>query len=425
MTGSRAVVTGLGVIAPNGIGTEAYWAAALRGEHGIRPVRAFDASRYSTKLAGEILNLPVDQHVEPKLKQRTDRWVWITLAATAMALKDAGLDLSSLNPYDVGVVLGSGTGGNAAGQKELKKLVRKGPGGVSAFLSVIWFYAAATGQVSIFHGTKGTGSAIVSEGASGLDAVAHARRLIARGTQVVLSGGCEAPIAPFAWISQAQNGRVSRHAHPARAYVPFDEEANGYVPGEGGAIVVVEESDHARQRGAEHVYGEIAGYAATHDAFHHSAHPPDATRLARAMELAVDRAGLEPQDIDAIFADGAGTREGDELEAAAIRQVFRDQAPRIPVTVPKSMTGRLYAGGASLDVAAALLAIRDGVLPPTVNVRRMPAEYNLNLVRDRPLRTKLDAVLIAARGFGGFNSAMVLRKRRRNGNETKSDPRKE
>jgi minimal PKS chain-length factor (CLF/KS beta) len=257
---------------------------------------------------------------------------------------------------------------------------------------------------------KGPSSVVIADGAGGLEALQHSRRMIRRGVDFVISGGTEAPIGPYALTCQLQNGSLSRARDPADAYRPFDARANGYVPGEGGAILTVESGDAAAERGAPNVYGEIAGYAATHDAYHHSRPDPDGVQYARAMSLALERAGVGPDDVDVVFADAAGTPEADAAEAKAIHGVFGGRATRIPVTAPKTMVGRLYAGGASLDVAAALLAMRDGVIPPTVNVDAPADGLDLDLVTGKGRPAELGTALVAARGFGGFNSALVLRR---------------
>jgi 3-oxoacyl-(acyl-carrier-protein) synthase len=405
----RAVVTGLGVVAPNGTGTDAWWRATCAGTSGIREISRFDPSRYATRHAGEVRDFEPTDFLERRLMVQTDRWTWMGLAAARMSLDDAAFDPAAHDPYAMGVVTASSSGGNEFGQVEIEKLWGRGPGYVGAYQSIAWFYAATTGQISIRHGMKGASGVVVAEGAGGLEALAHSRRTIRRGMKAVVSGGVEAPLSPYALACQLANGRLSRESGPA-AYRPFDARATGYLPGEGGAILLVESLDDARRRGAPHVYGEIAGYGATHDACD-PAHPPaDGRRLARAIELALADAGLEPADIDAIFADGAGTPVGDRLEADALQTVFGARAAEVPITVPKSMVGRLYAGGAALDVAGALLAIRDRRLPPTINLDEAAHGDDLRFVRGAAQAMDLDTVLVIARGYGGFNAALVVRR---------------
>jgi minimal PKS chain-length factor (CLF/KS beta) len=407
----RVVITGLGVVAPNGLGTEAYWKATRDGVSGIKRISRFDPSPYATQLAGQVEGFQATAYIPQQLIVQTDRWTWMALAAAQMALKDAAFEPSrQADPYTMSVVTASSSGGNEFGQKEIQSLWGKGPIFVGAYQSIAWFYAATTGQISIKYGIKGPNGVIVTEGAAGLDALQHSRRTIRRGVDVVVSGGTEAPIGPYALVCQMRNGLLSTAKDPAAAYRPFDAAANGYVPGEGGAILLVESLEHARGRGAPQIYGEVAGYAATQDAYHHARPAPDGRQFARAMALALKDAGAEPQDVDVVFADAFGAPEWDALEAKAIKEVFGPHAARVPVTAPKTMVGRLYAGGASLDVAAALLAIRDACIPPTINLDRPAEGCDLNFVRGKAQAKEIKTVLINARGFGGFNSALVLRK---------------
>ena len=405
----RAVITGIGVVAPNGIGTSTWWEATKEGRSGIGPIQRFDASKYDTQVAGEVEGFEPTDFIEQRLIVQTDRWTWMALAATQMALADANFDPSTHEPYKMSVITSSSSGGNEFGQKEIQNLWGKGPIFVGAYQSIAWFYAATTGQISIKHGMKGASGVIIAEQAGGLEALQHSRRTINRGVDFVVSGGTEGPIGPYALTCQLTNRLLSKEKDPAKAYRPFDACAAGYVPGEGGAILIVEDLDFARQRGALRIYGEIAGYGATNDAYHYSRPAPDGRQFARAMSLALENAGIGPEDVDVIFADAAGTPEQDALEAKAIKDVFSDGASSVPVTAPKSMVGRLYGGGAPLDVAAALLAMRDGCIPPTIGLDQPGDGYDLNFVTGKAQETQVKTSLINARGFGGFNSALVLK----------------
>jgi 3-oxoacyl-(acyl-carrier-protein) synthase len=406
----RVVLTGVGVVAPTGVGTEAWWDATKAGKCAIDRISHFDPSRYATQLAGEVRDFDPESYIERRLMVQTDRWTWMALAATQMALEDADFDPSERDPYSMSVITASSSGGNEFGQKEIQNLWDKGPGFVGAYQSIAWFYAATTGQISIKHNMKGPCGVVMSEGAGGLEALQHSRRTIRRGVDFVVSGGLEAPIGPYALTCQLDNGHLSAESDPARAFRPFDATANGYVPGEGGAIVIAENLDSARERGAPRMYGEVIGYGATQDAHHWGEPAPDGRRLARAMRLALEDAGVATEDVDVIFADAAGVLEWDRLEAEAIREVFGPRAAEVPVTAPKSMTGRLYAGGASLDVAAALLAMRDGVIPPTTNLDEPADGCDLAFVTGSAREADVQVALVNARGYGGFNSALVLRR---------------
>ncbi|QHC66687.1 ketosynthase chain-length factor [Rathayibacter sp. VKM Ac-2759] len=406
---TRAVITGLGVIAPSGVGADAHWRSTIAGDLRVRRITAFDPTRYSTTLAGQVDDFEVTDHVDPRLVVQTDRWTWMSLAATRMALDDAGYDPADHDPFATSVALAAGSGGNEFGQRELTGLYTRGPRAVGAYQSIAWFYAASTGQSSIRHATKGPASVLVSEGAGGLDSLGHARRVIRRGTPAVIAGGTEAPLTPYGLTCHTSSGRTTSAADPRDGYKPFDERAGGYAPGEGGAVLLVEDLQTALTRGSPQIYGEIAGYAATHDAFDSNTPSPEPTQLARAMRLAIADAGLEAEDIDLVVADGAGVAELDALEVAALRLVFGDRIDAVPVTAPQGFVGRLSAGGSALSAATALQAIREGLAPAVGNLDRPDPAYGLDFVR-APRELDLENVLVNARGFGGFNSSMVLRR---------------
>jgi 3-oxoacyl-(acyl-carrier-protein) synthase len=405
----RTVITGVGVVAPNGNDTDSWWRATQEGRSGLGTITRFDPSKYGTSVAGEVDGFDPERYVERRLIVQTDRWTWMALAATQMAFEDAGFDPEGHDPWSMSVITASSSGGNEFGQKEIQALWGKGPGFVGAYQSIAWFYAATTGQISIKHGMKGPCSVIVSEGAGGLEALQHSRRMLRRGVEFVVSGGLEAPIGPYALTCQLDNGHLSQAGDPAMAYRPFDKRANGYVPGEGGAILFLETPERAEERGAAPGYAEIAGYCATNDAYHFGKPDPEGRQYVRAMRRALEDAEVGPEDVDVVFADGAGVPEADAIEAAAINEVFGKRAADVPVTVPKTMVGRLYAGGASLDVATALLAMRDGVIPPTINLDDPADGCDLNFVTGSAQKADVNTVLVAARGYGGFNGALVLR----------------
>jgi 3-oxoacyl-(acyl-carrier-protein) synthase len=404
----RAVVTGLGVVAPTGVGTDAWWTATTRGRSGIRAISRFDASRYATRFAGEVDGFEASEFLERRLMVQTDRWTWMGLAAAEMALQDASFDPGEHDPFAMSVITASSSGGNEFGQVEIQKLWAQGPRFVGAYQSIAWFYAATTGQISIKYGMKGHSGVVATEGAGGLEAIAQSRRALRRGMEAVVSGGLEAPIGPYALCCQMASGRMSEIPEET-AYRPFDERASGYLPGEGGAILLVESLAAARRRGAP-VYGEIAGYGATHDGHLATNGSADATQLARAIRVALEDAGIRPEDVDVVFADGAGSPAADAAEAEALHAALGDHARAVPVTVPKTMVGRTYAGGASLDAVAALLSMRDGRIPPTINVERPAPGARLRLVGGGGEAADVRTALVVARGYGGFNSALVLRR---------------
>jgi minimal PKS chain-length factor (CLF/KS beta) len=397
----RAVVTGIGVVAPTGLGAEEYWRATRDGRSGIHRIRRFDATGYPARLAGEVADFVASEHLPSRLMPQTDHMTRMALAAADWALADAGVRPAELPEFDMGVITASSCGGFEFGQRELQALWSKGSQYVSAYQSFAWFYAVNTGQISIRNGMRGPSGVLVSDQAGGLDAVAAARRRIRGGTRLVVSGGVDASVCPWGWVAQLASDRLSTSDDPTVSFLPFDARADGHVPGEGGALLVIEDAESAGQRGVHRPYGEIAGYAATFDPRPGSPRQP---ALRKAIELALDDAGVSPDRIDVVFADAAAVTDLDRQEAAAICAVFAPHG--VPVTAPKTMTGRLNSGGAALDLATALLCIRDGVIPPTVNVVPDDA-YDLDLVT-RPRVGTVRRALVLARGHGGFNAAMVV-----------------
>jgi minimal PKS chain-length factor (CLF/KS beta) len=405
---TKLLVTGIGVVAPTGVGVEQHWSSLVEGRAAIGPIEGFDAGRYGITLGGQVRDFVPADHVAPQLMVQTDRWSWMSLAAATMAAEDAGYEAPE-DPYATSVFLASGSGGNEFSQHEIQGLWAKGPRSVGAYQSIAWFYAASAGQVSIRDGYKGPSGVVVSEGAGGLDSIGWARRVVRRGTPAVLVGGTEAGICPYALLCQATSGRLSTATRPEDGYKPFDRRAGGHVIGEGGAVLLVEEPGAARARGAHKVWGEVAGYGATHDAHHHEDPAPDATQYARAIRISLADAGVDPDDVDLVIADGAGVPELDALELEALHRVFGGRRTPVPVTAPSSWTGRLMAGGSALAVATALLAMRDGIVPGTAYLDDPVEAPGVDLVQQSRVQ-ELSTVVVLARGFGGFNSSLVLRR---------------
>lgn len=398
-----SVITGLGVVAPNGFGVKEFWAATLAGRTGISELDGFDTSEYPARLAGLVRNLDASQHLPSRLLPQTDVSTRLALIAAQSALDDADVDTATMTDYDMGVVTANASGGFEFTHREFKKLWSQGPEHVSVYESFAWFYAVNTGQITIRHGMRGPSSALVAEQAGGLDALGQARRTIRSGVPLVVGGGVDSAFDPWGWMSHLAGGQVSTDSDPATAYRPFDTTAAGNVPGEGGAICVLEDAAAAHARGAG-VYGELAGYAATFDPAPGVDRPPG---LRRAAELALADAGIVPAEVDVVFADASGVPDLDRTEARALREVFGVRG--VPVTAPKALTGRLFSGGGVLDVVAALMSIQDDVIPPTFGTRSVPDEYGTDLVIGEPRPTRVDTALVLARGRWGFNAATVIR----------------
>ena len=399
----QAVITGIGVVAPTGIGAASHWQSVLDGKTGIDRISRFDPSSYPVQLAGQVTGFSAKEHLPGRLVPQMDLWTHMSLAAAQEALDDAGVVPAELPEYGMSVVTASSSGGTEFGQREMVRLYQQGPSWVGAYQSIAWFYAATTGQLSIRHGMRGPSGVICSEQAGGLDSIGHARRLIRSGTRLVLGGGLDASLCPYALTAQLVTGKLSTVDDPARAYLPFDAAASGYLPGEGGAIVLVEDGDAAARRAVQ-PYAMVAGYAAGLDPAPGSPRPP---ALRRVIESALRDADLRPDDIDVVFADAAGVPADDRAEARALCEVFG--AYGVPVTAPKTLTGRLYGGGSALDVATAVLALRQGFIPQTSSVQEPVPTDHLDLVLGSPRNQELSTALVISRGHGGFAAALVLR----------------
>ena len=401
-TDAHPVFTGIGVVAPTGIGTEAHWESVLAGKSGIGRITRFDPSGYPVQLAGEVPGFVAADRVASRLIPQTDRWSHLGLAAADAALADAGIDPTQLPEYEMAVVTSSSSGGTEFGQHEMERLYLNGPSWVGAYQSIAWFYAATTGQISIRHGMRGPCGVFCCEQAGGLDALGQSRRLIRSGSRLVVTGGTDASLCPYGLTAQLATGRLSPIADAERAYLPFDIDASGYLPGEGGAILVMESAGSAAKRGASS-YGTLLGYAAGFDPALDTGRPP---ALRNTVTSALADAGVRPCDVDVVFADASGVPCEDLAEAETLMELFGSCA--VPVTAFKTLTGRLYGGGAALDVATALLALHHQVIPHTTGTSCLAPGCDIDLVRVQPREQPLEIALIIARGYGGFTAAVVL-----------------
>ncbi len=406
---ARAVITGVGVAAPSGVGADAHWKTVQDGENLIGPITQFDASSYATTLAGEVTGFDPAEYLESRIAVQTDRWTWLGFAAAAQAFSYAGLDPAEQDPYSMAVALASSSGGNLFGQRELQRLWSGADRTVGAYQSIAWFYAASVGQLSIRYGIKGPSTVLSAESAGGLDTIGHAARLVRRGTSTVLAGGTECPLSPYALACQQRSGWLSAGTDPATAYAPFDTAAAGFVPAEGGGVVVVEDLAAARRRGAPEIMAEVVGWASTHDgAATRRGSGGSVRQYARVVRLALERAGIGPDEVDVVFPDALGVPAYDATEAEGLRAVFGPDGPAA-VTTQKPLYGRLYQGGAALDAITAVLAMRDDVLPASAGPLRPAPGCGLRFVTERTPADVRVAVVVA-RGYDGFNSALVLRR---------------
>jgi minimal PKS chain-length factor (CLF/KS beta) len=402
----RTAITGIGVVAPNGLHAETYWKSVKEGLSVLDRITREGCGHLPLRVAGEVRGFDPSALIEETFLVQTDRFSHFAMAAAGAALKDAGLsDEATDSPYSVGVVTAAGSGGGEFGQRELQKLWGQGSRFVGPYQSIAWFYAASTGQMSIRSGFKGPCGVVASDEAGGLDAVAHAARTVGRGTDVVVVGAAEAPLAPYSMVCQLGYPELSTVEDPARAYRPFTSVACGFVPAEGGAVLVVEELDRARRRDAD-VRATVAGHAATFT----GASRWDRSRegLAQAIRGALDEAGCAPEEIDVVFADAIGVPEADRAEALALADALGPQGTRVPVTAPKTGIGRSYCGAPLLDVAAAVMAMEEGRIPPTPNV--FDICHDIDLVTSTARPAELNTALVLSRGLMGSNAALVLRR---------------
>jgi 3-oxoacyl-[acyl-carrier-protein] synthase II len=408
---TRVVVTGIGVISPVGNEMESFWHGLCSGKSGIGPVTQFDTSAFPTKIAGEVKGIDFTQYVEPKEARRTDRVILLALVAAKMAMKQAGLDMTKEDPFRCGTIIGAGIGGIVTLENECKKLFERGPSRVSPFLIPMLIPDMPAGRVSMEFGLKGPNFAVVSACASAGHSIGEAFVNIKAGNaDVMVTGGSEAAIGQVAFAGFCNMGALSkRNDTPEKASSPFDRKRDGFVMGEGAAIVVLESLEHALARNAT-IYGEMLGYGATGDAYHISAPDPLGLGAEASMRIALKSAGLAPSAIDYINAHGTSTDLNDKIETAAIKKVFGEAARKVAISSTKSMTGHLLGAAGAVELVASLLAIRDGIIPPTINYEDPDPECDLNYTPNTAVKRNIRYAMSNSFGFGGHNACLVLGK---------------
>ncbi|NDY42188.1 beta-ketoacyl-ACP synthase II [Dissulfurirhabdus thermomarina] len=409
----RVVVTGLGVLCPVGIGVEESWAAVTAGRSGIGPVTRFDTEGYACRIAGEVKGFDPTDFMPEKLAKRVDLFVRYGVAAAAMALEDAGLRITAEEAPRVGVITGCGLGGLGTIEHYRDVLVQKGPSRVSPFFIPMAIPNMASGQISILFGAKGPNTVVCTACAAGTHAIGDACRAIQCGAaDVMISGGTESVIVPLALSGFASLKALSlRNDEPERASRPFEKDRDGFVIGEGAGILVLEELGHALERGAR-IYAEVAGYGLTGDAYHMTAPPDDGEGGARCMQMALDDAGLAPEDVDYINAHGTSTALNDLCETRAIKTVFGEYADKVPVSSTKSMTGHLLGGAGGVEAVFTVKAIETGVIPPTINYETPDPECDLDYVPNTARKADVEVAMSNSFGFGGTNAVLVFRRYR-------------
>lgn len=411
MSKKRVVVTGLGIISPVGTGKEKFWSNLLAGVSGIGPVTKFDASEMPTKIAGEAKDFDVTQYLDKKEARRMDLFTQFAVAAAKMAVEDSGLDLKKVDLNRMGVILGSGIGGMETFEDQCKVLLNKGPNRISPFMIPMMIVNMAAGQISIHLGAKGPNITVVSACASGTNAVGDAFKLIQRGdAEIAITGGTEASITPLAFAGFCSMKAMStRNDEPTKASRPFDKDRDGFIMGEGSAILVLETLEHAQKRNAP-IYAEVLGYGSTADGHHITAPAPDGEGAQRAMQMAIDDAGIKPEEIDYINAHGTSTELNDKYETLAIKNVLGASAEKVLVSSTKSMTGHLLGAAGALELSAVALAIKDGVVPPTINYENPDPDCDLDYVPNEKRVKEIKYALSNSLGFGGHNATVLLGK---------------
>ena len=409
----RVALTGVGLISPLGVGTAENWQALLAGKSGIGLITRFDTTEYPSRIAGEVKGFNPLDYVDKKEVKKSDTFIHYALAASRFALEDSGLQIDEGNGPRVGVVIGSGIGGLPLIEATHKTLLEKGPSRVSPFFIPGQIVNLAAGQVSIHHGAKGPSTSPATACTTGLHAIGDAYRFIqADEADAMIAGGTEAVITPLAMAGFcAMRALSTRNDEPEKASRPWDAQRDGFVMGEGCGIVILEEWEHARRRGAP-IYAEVVGYGMSADAYHISAPHPEGEGAVRVMKVALRDAGITPEQIGYINAHGTSTPLGDLSEVRAIKSVFGDHAYKLAVSSTKSCTGHLLGAAGGLETGILALAVRDQVLPPTINLDEPGEGCDLDFVPNQARKVDLEYGASNSFGFGGTNASIILKRYR-------------
>ena len=407
----RVVITGVGLVSPLGVGTRENWDALVAGRCGIGPITRFDTSDYPAKIAGEVKGFDPASYSPPKDVKKSDLFIHYALAATQFAMEDSRFTISAANAERVGVYIGSGIGGLPSIERQHAELLAKGPRRISPFFIVGLIVNLASGQVSIRYGAKGPNLANSTACSTGTHAIGDSARIIARGdADAMICGGAEGVITPLAVGGfSAMRALSTRNDSPETASRPFDAERDGFVIGEGAGIVILEELEHALRRGAA-IYAEVAGYGCSADAFHISAPSEDGDGPIRVMKNTLADAGVGPEVVDYINAHGTSTPVGDRIETLAIRKVFGEHAGKLAISSTKSMTGHLLGAAGGLETGITALAVREGLIPPTINYTTPDPECDLDYVPNISRRRPIAYALNNSFGFGGTNASILLKR---------------
>lgn len=411
----RVVITGVGVISPVGIGKETFWNALLSGKNGIGPITHFDATEYAARIAGEVKDFnPSDYGIDKKEARHMDPSTQYAVAAAKLALDDSKMNLDDEDRDRIGTIVGTGIGGMETLHNLYKGLFSKGPSRVNPFVVPKMIANMASGQVSIFFGLKGHCASVVTACATGTNSIGDAYRMIQRGElDAAVAGGTEAAVSPGAVAGfSAMKALSTNNDDPAHASRPFDKDRNGFVMGEGAGIVVLEELEHAKKRGA-HIYCEIGGYGSNADAYHITAPAPEGIQQAKCMQLAIADAGLTPDDVDYVNAHGTSTHLNDLNESKAVARVFGEHAKDVLISSTKSMTGHLLGAAGAVEAIACAMTIESGKVHPTINLEEPEdelKELGLNYVLGKAVDADVNVAISNSFGFGGHNATLLFKK---------------
>lgn len=407
----RVVVTGMGLVIPTGIGVETAWKNVCDGKSGIGPLTRFDTNGFETKIAAEVKGFSAELYIDKKEIKKMDLFIHYAIAATQEALKDAQLAITPENSGQIGVIVGTGLGGLPSLEKYHTILLEKGPGRISPFFIPMLIANLAAGQIAIQFGPKGPNTCVVTACATGAHCIGEAFRAIVYGdAEAMITGGTEANITPLTIGGfNSMKALSTRNDEPEKACRPFEKNRDGFVVAEGAGIIILEELQFALRRNAK-IYGELVGYGYTGDAYHITAPSPDGDGAVRSMRMAIKDAGLKSEDVDYINAHGTSTQLNDLTETIAIKTVFGDHAKEIPISATKSMTGHLLGAAGSTEAIFTILALRDGIMPPTINYDEPDPQCDLDYVPNVARRQPLNIAMSNAFGFGGTNATLIFKK---------------
>lgn len=409
----RVVITGIGMISPVGIGKETFWNSMKEGKSGVGLITRFDTDEYSVKIAAEVKDFDPTEYIDKKDAKRMDRFTQYAMAASKLAIEDSKLDLDNINNDKFGVILGSGIGGLETFEEQHKKMLDKGPKRVSPFFIPMMIGNMAAGQVSILFGARGANETIVTACASATNAIGDSFKIIQRGdADIIITGGAEASITPMALAGfSAMKALSTNNENPQGASRPFDKNRDGFVMGEGSGILILEELEHAVNRGA-HIYAEVVGYGMSSDAYHMTAPAENGEGAYRSMKMAIDDAKISYDKIDYINAHGTSTEYNDKFETAAINTLFKEHVSKLKVSSTKSMTGHLLGAAGGVEGCVCALSIEDSFVPPTINYETKDENCDLNYVPNKGINQEVEYALSNSLGFGGHNATILLKKYR-------------